>query len=145
MKQFWSKDKRNTELSFRNIKQEAEHFICSNNKLWSVLLQKRKGFTHEFTRCERLLDLYGECLQEVPMYIPRTFRNDKTYVTSQEELNDVRKNDLNDLQSECAILKLRKNNLLENIANQDKILEEKLREGKINQKVKKIYYTGIMM
>ena len=79
------------------------------------------------------------------MYIPRTFRNDKTYVTSQEELNDVRKNDLNDLQSECAILKLRKNNLLENIANQDKILEEKLREGKINQKVKKFYYTGIMM
>ena len=137
LKQFWSNDKRNTELSFPSIKQEAEHFIYSNSKLWSDLLQKRKDFVYKFTRCERLLDLYGECLQEEPMYIPRKFSNDKTYVTSQEELNVVRRNDLNNLQSECEILKLRKYNLLENIANQDKILEEKLREGKINQQVKK--------
>ena len=44
------------------------------------------------------------------------------------------KNDLHTLQSECEILKLGKNNLRENIANQDEKLEEKLREGKINQK-----------
>ena len=42
----------------------------------------------------------------------------KTYVTSLEELNFVRKNDLKNMQSECETLKLRKNNLLENIANQ---------------------------
>ena len=60
----------------------------------------------------------------------------QTYVTSQEELSVVRKTDLNNLHnllSEREILKLRKNNLLENIAIQDKILEEKLREGKIHQ------------
>ena len=44
---------------------------------------------------------------------------------------------MNNLQSECEILKLRKNELLENIANQDKISEEKLRKLKINQQVKK--------
>ena len=58
-------------------------------------------------------------------------------MASEEELKVARKNDLNNLQSECEILKLRKTNLLENIANQDKILEEKLRAGKINQQVKK--------
>ena len=79
---------------------------------------------YKFKRCERLLDLCKEWLQEDPMYIPRKFRNDKTYVTSQEELNISRKSYLNILKSECEILKLRKNNLLENIANQDKILEE---------------------
>ena len=88
------------ELPFTSIKQEAEHFIYSNKKLWSHLLQKRKDFVYKFTRCERLLDLYGECLQEEPMFIPHKFRNDKTYVTSQEELNVVRKYDLNNLQSE---------------------------------------------
>ena len=67
-----------------------------------------------------------------PMYIPRKFRNDKP-----QELSIVRKNDLNNLQSECEILKLRKNSLLENIAHQDKILEEKLWEEKRNQQVKK--------
>ena len=92
---------------------------------------------YKFTRCEWLLDLYRECLQEEPMYIPRKFKNDKTYVTSQEELNVFRKNDLSNLQSECEILKLKKNNLLENIAIQDKILEEKLRERKIKQQIKK--------
>ena len=68
------------------------------------------------------------------MYIPHKFRNGKTYVTSQEELKVARKNYLKNLQAECEILKLRKNNLLENIA---KILEEKLRERKLNQQVKK--------
>ena len=82
LKQLWTNDKGNTELSFTSIKQEAERFIYSNNKLQSDLLQKRKDFVYKFTRCERLLDLYGECLQEEPMYVPRKFRNDKTYVTS---------------------------------------------------------------
>ena len=97
LKQVWPNNKRNTELSFTSIKQEAEHFIYSNNKLWSDLLQERKDFVYKFTRFERLLDLYGECLQEEPIYIPRKFRNDKTHVTSQEELNIVRKSDLNNL------------------------------------------------
>ena len=42
------------------------------------------------------------------------------------------------MQSECEILELRKSNLLENIANQDKILEEKLsKRKKINEQGKK--------
>ena len=65
---------------------------------------------YKFIRCERLLDLYGKYLQEEPTYIPRKFRNGKTYVKSQGELNVFRENDLNNLQSESEILKLRKNN-----------------------------------
>ena len=33
LKQLWTNDKGNTELSFTSIKQEAERFIYSNNKL----------------------------------------------------------------------------------------------------------------
>lgn len=48
-----------------------------------------------------------------------------TNVTSQEELVDVvRKNNLDNSQSECENLKFGKNNLIENVAHQDKILEE---------------------
>ena len=50
------------------------------------------------------------------MFIPRKFRNSKTYVISQEELNIARKNDLSNVQP-FNVWKLRKNNLLENIAN----------------------------
>ena len=67
LKQFWPNDKRNRELCFTNIKQEADHFIYSYSHLWSNILQKRKDFVQKFTRCERLLDLYGECLFH---YIP---------------------------------------------------------------------------
>ena len=65
------------------------------------------------------------------MYIPRKFRDAKKYKTSQEELNVVRKNDLNNLQLECEIRKLRKNNLLESSANQGKTTEKKLSEKKL--------------
>ena len=80
------------------------------------------------------------------MHIPRKFRNGKTYVTSQEELNVVRKNDLNNFLSNCEILKLRKHILLKNIANHDKILDEKLSEKKQVSKLKrKSYSTGFVM
>ena len=46
------------------------------------------------------------------MFIQGKFRNDKTYVTSQEELNVIRKNDHNSLQSESENLNVRKDNLL---------------------------------
>ena len=85
LKRFWTNDKRNTELSFKSIKQEAEHFIYNNKNLQSDLLQVKKDFVYKFTRCGRLLDLYGECLEEVPVCIARKIRNDKTHVTSQKE------------------------------------------------------------
>ena len=62
------KDKPNTELSFTSIKQEAEHFIYSNNKLSFDLLQEGKYFVCKFTRCKQLLDVYGECLQKSLLY-----------------------------------------------------------------------------
>ena len=77
--------KKHTELSFKSIKQEAEHFIYNNKNLQSDLLQVKKDFVYKFTRCGRLLDLYGECLEEVPVYIACKFRNDETHVTSQKE------------------------------------------------------------
>ena len=64
LKQVWVNDKPNTGLPFTSIKQEAEHFIYSNNKLLFDLLQERKDFVCKFARCKRLLDLYGEGLQK---------------------------------------------------------------------------------
>ena len=71
------------------------------------------------------------------MFIQRKFRHEKTYVTTIQELTVVRKNYLDNLRSECEILNLRKNDLPENNANEDRILEEKSSVGKINQQVKK--------
>ena len=95
---------------------EKERFLVQIYKMWTVIW-----------------DLYEECPQNKPMHIPCKFKNDKTYVTWQEELKFVRKNDLNNLLSQCEILKLRKNNLLEIITNHDMISEEKLSKKKINQ------------
>ena len=139
LKQFWSNNKCNAEFSFTSIEEEVEHSVYSNTKLWFNLLQKRKDFVYKFTTCKRLLDSYGECecLQEEPMFIQRKFRHEKTYVTTIQELTVVRKNYLDNLRSECEILNLRKNDLPENNANEDRILEEKSSVGKINQQVKK--------
>ena len=77
---------------------------------------EKKIFCVQINKSGRLLDVYGEYLQKEHMFVPRKFRNSKTYVTSQEELNIARKNDLSNVQS-FNVWKLRKNNLLENIAN----------------------------
>ena len=81
LKHFWSNDKRNTELSFTNLskKQNIPYMATTNYGL--IYFRKKKRLCYKFTRCERLLDLHGECLQEEPMNIQHKFRNDKTYVT----------------------------------------------------------------
>ena len=66
------------------------------------------------------------------IFIHGKLRNDKTYGTSEEELNVVIKIVLKNWQSQCETL-----NLLENTANQDKMLEEKLNKKKRNHQVKK--------
>ena len=74
---------------------------------------------YKFARCKRLLDLCGGMpIRRAYVYSTQTHKW-QTHVTSQEELSVVRKTDLNKLHnllSEREILKLRKNNLLENIA-----------------------------
>ena len=56
-------------------------FNCRLTKIISYIAITNYGpiFVDKFTRCERLLDLYGECLQEGHIYIVCKFRNDETF------------------------------------------------------------------
>ena len=106
------------------------HANSEMTKIMVWFTSEKKIFCVKCDKMWTVIRLIWRILTRRAYIIPRKFRNGKTYVTSQGKLNVVTENDLNNLQSECEILKLRKNNLFENIANQDKILEVKLREGK---------------
>lgn len=65
------------------------------------------------------MNLYGECLVEEPIYIPRKFRNDKYHVMSQEERNVLTKLNIKKFQSECEILKIRRDRFTMEITEKD--------------------------
>ena len=104
------------------------------------MLDKRERIYYKLTRCERLLDLYGECLQQEPLYIPkpRKFRNDKYHVMSTSEYACIQKFELQRLQSECEILKIRRDNFSDNLSNLDQEIDDFVKIQPFSQKVKEM-------
>ena len=57
-------------------------------KIYGPIHFIKKDFVY---KCERWLELHGECLQDEPIFIVHKFRNDKTNIMPQEKLNIVGK------------------------------------------------------
>ena len=105
-----SEEENITTCTSKTIEEEniVKDIITENRHRWNSLLDKREDLYFKHSRCESLLDLYTEGLQEEPMYIPRKFRNDKMHIRSNKEVNIVSKLNLQHLQAEMKILKIRK-------------------------------------
>ena len=97
----------------------TEEFFESYSTHWNTLLQQCEELYYKYARCEHLLDLYGECLEAEPEYIPRKFRNDSYHILSQEEKHIVNKSNLQKFQNECEILKLRRDRFTSQIIEKD--------------------------
>ena len=48
-----------------------EHVVLLDRKL-----QERENEYYKHSRCEHMLDLYTECMETEPVYIPRKYHND---------------------------------------------------------------------
>ena len=119
-----SKNIINKELSSTNhvtVKEVdiQDEFYKHHHLEWNKLLNHRENLFYKHERNDQLLELYEECLAEEPIYIPRKFRNDKYHVNTVEERNIVMKSNIQKLQSECEILKLRRDNFASDIIKQD--------------------------
>ena len=106
-----------------SINVSTEKFLESNRQEWDCLLNQREDYYYKYSRSEHLLDLYGQCLQEEPPYIPRKFRNDTYHTMSQQEKNVIAKSNLQRFQTECEILKLRRDHFTQKIIEKDNQLE----------------------
>ena len=118
--------------------EEVEQFLESFASLCDEKLVERESNYWKFTRCDRLLNLYNDCLQCEPMYIPKQFRSDKYHVMSRQELNIVIKMGLKRLQGECEIMNCRKEEFLNRVQLIDQEIEELINQSNLSPKATKI-------
>ena len=118
--------------------EEVEQFLESFASLCDEKLVERESNYWKFTRCDRLLNLYNDCLQCEPMYIPKQFRSDKYHVMSRQELNIVIKMGLKRLQGECEIMNCRKEEFLNRVQLIDQEIEELIYQSNLSPKATKI-------
>ena len=71
-------------------------------------IKKRKDEFYKYTRCDRLINLYNDCLAEEPMYIPRKFRQDTIYTMNDHEKKIYEKLNLEKLKTEMEIITTRR-------------------------------------
>ena len=120
------------------IKQEFDGFVRHNRNFINEKLVEREKLYYTMARYECYLDLYGECLQEEPVYIPRKFRNDKYYVHSNDELNSVQKFELQRFQSECEIFRIRRDNTTNEIFAIDKEVSDLIAGKEMSREAKEL-------
>ena len=87
---------------------DVKDFNKNNAAFIDSSLSEREKEYYRFSRCENLLNLYNECLEEDPPYVPKKFRSDNYHVKSEAELKIVDNIDLERFKGECNILNVRK-------------------------------------
>jgi hypothetical protein len=115
------------DVEVRNFKRE--HTTDFDNRL-----NTRENEYYKYARCENLLDLYAEGMQEEPIYIPKKFRNDKMHVMSPPELSVVEKLERNRLKAECEILTIRKQEFMERVTKVDTEVYDFINQSNISAK-----------
>ena len=95
--------------------QEAYKYINEHKLVWENGLKDRKHAYEQYIRCNSHIELYNECLEEQPIYIPRKFRSDKRHTLSEREKCVVDKMNYNNMISEIGILKIRRDFYQQNI------------------------------
>ena len=98
-------------------KKQNGSYITVTNLVWFTS-EKKRLFVQIYKMWTVIRPTWG--MPTTRAYVYSTQIQKWQNVKSQEEFNVTRKNDLNSLQSECEILKLRKNILLENFAKMQK-------------------------
>ena len=84
-------------------------------------LDKRKDvMLFKYLRCDKIILLYSECLEEEPMCIPIKFRNDKVYTINDQEKNIYNKLALEKIKAEIEILTNRREHFRKSIDIIDK-------------------------
>lgn len=110
-------------------KTEEKSITNKNREDWNYLLDKREKLFWQYHRTVRLLDLYSECMAKEKIYIPRKFRQEKRHYLNDEEFSVIKALNLQRFQAECEILKIRKDNLNNNINHIDLEMNERIKNA----------------
>ena len=103
---------------------QKNELINKNRTKWNYMLDKREKVFYQHHRIEKILELYHDCLEKEPTYIPRKFRQSKIHVKSDEEFKVIENLELQRFNAECELLRIRKDNLTNDLSTIDKEIEK---------------------
>ena len=107
-------------------------FIKNNQTFMNEQLIDREKELYKYIRNVSLLDLYTECLETEPVYVPRKWRNDNYHVMSERELTVLTNLELKRFQTECEILRLRRDDFKQRTEHIDKNITEFIEKENIS-------------
>ena len=105
--------------NIEKAKLDAKQFMNTNSGKFNEIYNKRTKLYEGYARCENLTQLYNECLQCDPMYIPKKFRDDKFFVRDEEELEIVNLRFKGKFDSEYRLLKKRQRDFATAVNSED--------------------------
>ena len=116
----------------RKIDNEINNFINKNRTYMNDTLIERESECYKHISNVSLLDLYTECMEIEAVYIPRKWRNDQYHVMSEGELNVLTNLELKRFQTECEILRMRRDDFKQRINHIDKEVTEYIKKENIS-------------
>ena len=126
---------------------EVLRFVAINKQSWKLQLTEGNKLYGQFIRCESLLDIYGLCLQEEPVYIPKRYRHDKVHVLYDEEKNIRTTANLQNMQADMEVLKIRRDNYKRMLDKCDesslKFINEKAKDPSMVQDILSIWNESV--
>ena len=126
--------KERKEISIRDTEEARNHM--HNSDIFNKIFKLREKKYKQFARCDHLIRLYDESLQETPPYIPRKFREDKLFVRNERELEKVYNRSMANLQCEYDILEIRKSDYKEQYGKMDDEIRQHVDNESLSQSVK---------
>ena len=111
-------------FSTESVDREVKSFKNRHQKFFDKKLQEREHFYYKDARCVHQLDLYNDCAQAEPLYIPRKFRRDNFHVKSDAELTVLSKMEIQRFQSECELLCIRRDEYTKKLFDIDQDIEK---------------------
>ena len=106
-------ERRNAE----QITSEATSFVRSHPETFKTNLRYRREKYEQYCRAVHIINLYDECMNENPPYIPKKFREDRYHVRNERELEKVYNRSMANFQCEYDILTIRKSDYKEQLDN----------------------------
>ena len=115
---------------------DAKEYMNKNPSKFNEVFKKRNKLYQGYARCKNLTNLYNECLQSNPVYIPRKFRDDKFFVRDEEELEIVQVRFMGKFQSEFNLLRKRQRDFATAVNAEDDIIYNLLDHCRVTDSVK---------
>ena len=104
----------------KNIENDVIKYKRKYKDTFDELLKKRENAYYGYAKNEHTIDLYNDCMESNPIYIPKKFRQDDYNTMTDEEIPIIKNLALQRCKAEVDLCNIRRNKATEKVIATDK-------------------------